>query len=155
MTMKRTQIAVVGVTSLVIALAGLAPTQPAQAAATTKCEMTFGLREWSAIYKVARGNATITCDNGEKSDVRLELNAAGFTAGRSVVEGKGKFSDVGSIGDLFGSYVTADVAAGAVKAVGATVMTKGEVSLGLTSRGSGWDVGLSFGKFTITATAAR
>jgi hypothetical protein len=29
-------------------------------------------------------------------------------------------------------------------------MTKGEVSLGLAGTGRGWELGISFGKFTIT-----
>ena len=140
---------------LLVALIALAPVQPAQAAATTNCEMTFGLHEWSAIYKVARGHATITCDNGEKANVLLEMKAGGFTAGKSFIEGTGKFSDVAAIGELLGSYITADVAAGAVKSAGATVMTKGEVSLALTSHGRGWDAGISFGKFTISTATPR
>lgn len=140
---------------LLAALVVLAPVQPAQAAATTKCKMKFDLHEWSAIYKVARGRATITCDNGEKSDVSLELEAGGFTAGKSRIEGTGKFSDVSGIDELLGSYISGDVSAGAVKSAGATVMTKGEVSLALTSHGRGWETGVSFGKFTISSLARR
>jgi hypothetical protein len=155
MTTQRTLAIGLGLTFLLAALLAMAPAQPAQAAVTTKCEMKFNMHEWSAIYKVARGHATITCDNGEKSDVALELKAGGFTAGKSQIEGTGKFSEVSGIGDLLGSYLTGDVAAGAVKAAGATVMTKGEVSLALTSHGRGWDAGVSFGKFTISAATPR
>jgi len=144
-----------GLALLLALLVALAPVQPAQAAATTKCEMKFNMHEWSAMYKVARGRATITCDNGETSNVSLELKAGGFTAGRSQIEGTGKFSEVSGIGELLGSYATGDVAAGAVKSAGATVMTKGEVSLALTSHGRGWDAGVSFGKFTISAIVPR
>jgi hypothetical protein len=144
-----------GLALLLAALVALAPVQPAQAAAVTKCEMKFNMQEWSAMYKVARGRATITCDNGETSNVALELKAGGFTAGKSRIEGVGKFSEVSGIGELLGSYATGDVAAGAVKSAGATVMTKGEVSLALTSHGRGWDAGVSFGKFTISAIAPR
>jgi hypothetical protein len=37
-----------------------------------------------------------------------------------------------------------------VKSSGAQAMTKGEVSLGLAGTGRGWELGISFGKFTIT-----
>ena len=36
-----------------------------------------------------------------------------------------------------------------MKSSGAQAMTKGEVSLALAGTGRGWDLGISFGKFTI------
>ena len=158
MTTKHSLATGAGLTLLLVALVAvtaLISTAPAQAAATTKCEMKFDLHEWSAMYKVARGHATITCDNGETSKVSLELKAGGFTAGKSEIEGTGKFSEVSGIGELLGSYAMAEATAGAVKSSAATVLTKGEVSLALTGTGHGWDAGVSFGKFTIAAIVPR
>ena len=132
------------------ALLLLAVAAPA-ASATTKCTMKFGLKEWSAFYKRADGSGTISCDNGQKANVKLEARGGGLTAGKGEIrDGKGTFSDVADIKELFGAYVAADASAGAVKNAAAAVLTKGEVTLGLEGKGTGWEVGVSFGKFTIT-----
>ena len=52
--------------------------------------------------------------------------------------------------ELLGSYVAAEAHAGAVKASKAQVMTKGEVSLALSGTGRVWDLGIAFGKLTIS-----
>jgi hypothetical protein len=120
-------------------------------AAGTVCKMNFELKGWSVFYKVARGTGTITCDNGEKATVKLSAKGGGITAGKSEVhDGVGKFNEVQSIKELFGTYVAASAVAGAVKDASATAMTKGEVSLALEGKGSGFELGVSFGKFTIT-----
>ena len=53
------------------------------------------------------------------------------------------------IDDVLGTYVSAEAHAGAVKSSEAGVVTKGEVSLALSGKGEGWDLGVAFGKFTI------
>jgi hypothetical protein len=124
---------------------------PLGAAKTTKCEMKYTLEGWSAFYKVAHGQGTITCDNGQSARVTLEAKGGGLTAGKyKIRDGLGKFSEVGNISELFGSYVAAAAEAGAVKSATAGAMTKGEVSLALSGTGTGWQLGVSFGKFTIT-----
>jgi hypothetical protein len=124
---------------------------PAPASATTKCKMSFNLKEWSAFYKRADGRGTITCDNGQTADVKLEANGGGLSAGKGEIrDGKGTFSEVGNIKELFGSYAQGDASAGAVKSAEASVVTKGNITLGLEGKGTGWEVGVSFGKFTIT-----
>jgi hypothetical protein len=136
-----------------IALAFVLPsTPPARAAGTTTvCQMSFTLKGWSAFYKVARGAGTITCDNGQKAAVSLNAKGGGLTAGKSEVrDGQGKFSEVSDISELFGTYVAAAAAAGAVKSTEAQALTKGEVSLALTGKGTGFEVGVSFGKFVIS-----
>jgi hypothetical protein len=131
--------------------AGLAAGVPAKAAATTTCEMRFTLSGWSLGYKTAHGRGRITCDNGEKADVSLNAKGGGLTAGKTKIrEGYGKFSPVAGISETFGSYVQAAADAGAVKSSTATAMTKGEVSLALAGHGTGIDLGISFGKFTIS-----
>lgn len=139
----------------IICLSGLLLTAThafaADPAATVKCEMTFTLKGWSAFYKRASGTGTITCSNGQTANVKLEARGGGLTAGKSSIEnGRGEFSNVKSIEEIFGSYADAEAHAGAVKSSGARVMTKGEVSLGLSGTGRGWDLGVAFGKFRIT-----
>jgi hypothetical protein len=137
---------------LLLAAAVTAVTAPAGAAGkTTKCEMKYTLAGWSAFYKVAHGQGTITCDNGETAKVTLEAKGGGLTAGKyKIRDGIGKFSEVGNISELFGTYAASAAEAGAVKSTSAGAMTKGEVSLALAGKGTGFNLGISFGKFTIT-----
>jgi hypothetical protein len=121
------------------------------ARAATVCEMKFELKGWSAFYKVASGTGTITCDNGETASVKLSAKGGGITAGKSTIhDGVGKFSAVPKMSDLFGTYVSASAGAGAVKDASVMAMTKGEESLALSGKGSGFELGVAFGKFTIT-----
>ena len=116
----------------------------------TKCKLTFTLQSWSVFYKTSKGSGTIKCDNGTSAAVRLSAKGGGFTVGKSKIsDGKGEFSEVGSIDELFGSYATADASAGAVRSSTAQVLTKGNVSLAISGTGNGWDLGVSFGDFRI------
>ncbi|HVO25240.1 MAG TPA: hypothetical protein VMW56_16595 [Candidatus Margulisiibacteriota bacterium] len=120
-------------------------------AQAVKCKLAFTLKGWSIAYKTAKGSGTITCDNGQSARVTLSTKGGGFTIGKSTItNGRGEFSEVGSIDELFGSYATAEAAAGAVRSSDAQVLTKGDVSLALSGTGSGWDLGISFGAFRIT-----
>ena len=131
-------------------LAASLTTHAEETKAKVDCTMKFSLHGWSALYKRADGTGTVTCNNGQTANVKLEARGGGLTAGKSSIEnGKGEFSNVKSIDEIFGKYVNAEASAGAVKASGAQAMTKGEVSLGLAGTGRGWDLGISFGKFTI------
>jgi hypothetical protein len=124
---------------------------PSPAAALTKCEMRYDMKEWSIFYKQGKGVGTITCDNGQRADVTLEAKGGGITAGKGEIrDGLGKFSDVADIADIFGTYATAGASAGAGNSAAAAAMTKGEVSLALSGKGQGVEVGVAFGKFTIT-----
>lgn len=121
------------------------------AAANVSCSMTFDMKGWSAIYKTYSGTGTVKCTNGETAQVRLEARGGGLTVGKSEIEdGRGEFSGVKGISEIFGSYVEAEAHAGAVKSSKASVMTKGEVSLALSGTGRGWDIGIAFGKLTIS-----
>jgi hypothetical protein len=118
--------------------------------AGTVCEMTFTMSGWSAFYKTAKGTGVIKCDNGQKANVSVWSKGGGITFGRSKIkDGIGKFTEVDSISDLFGSYAQGEAHAGAGKSTKASALTKGEVSLALAGKGSGVDVGISFGKFVI------
>lgn len=121
------------------------------AEAEVKCEMTFSMKGWSAFYKTARGTGTVKCSNGQSSAVKLRAKGGGLTVGKSSIEdGRGEFSAVHDIDEIFGSYASAEAHAGAVKSAKAQVMTKGEVSLALSGKGRGWDLGVAFGKLTIS-----
>lgn len=116
-----------------------------------KCTMDFNLKGWSAFYKTAKGEGEITCDNGQSARVKISTKGGGITFGKSeIVDGKGTFSGVRDISECFGSYAEAEAHAGAVKSMTARAMTKGEISLALSGKGGGVDLGISFGRFKIT-----
>ena len=122
----------------------------ASAAGEVKCEMKFNLKGWSAIYKTAKGEGTIHCDNGQSVAVSIKVTGGGLTFGKSETKnGIGKFSEAAKIDDLLGSYAAAQAEAGAVRSAEAQVLAKGDVSLALSGTGSGWNLGISGAKFTI------
>ena len=140
---------VLGLSALLLSLIAVAPA--GAVAKTTVCRMDYTLKGWSAFYKTSRGSGTITCDNGQTARAKISAKGGGLTAGRSEIrDGHGKFSEVADIRELFGTYASATAAAGAVKSSEAQALTKGEVSLALAGNGTGIEVGISFGKFTIT-----
>ena len=115
------------------------------------CNMRFSLTGWSAIYKHAEGTGLINCSNGKSYPVNIVAIGGGLTVGKYKVEnGTGKFSDVYTPSDLFGDYAQGEANAGIVKSGTAQVLTKGTASLALAGKGEGVDLGISFGKFTIT-----
>jgi hypothetical protein len=121
----------------------------------TQCAMTFDISGWSAFYKTASGDGMVTCDNGQEAKVALKATGGGLTVGSSkITDGKGKFSPVSTIGDVYGDYGMAEAHAGAGTSSEAQVMTKGTVSLELTGKGQGVDLGFAFGKFTIAPAGA-
>jgi hypothetical protein len=133
---------------MAVIVAGLLLAVPAQAG--TVCEMTFTMSGWSAFYKTSSGSGTIRCDNGQKAKVRVASKGGGITFGRSKIKDAiGKFTEVDDISDLFGTYGQGEAHAGAGKSAKASVVTKGDISLAIVGKGTGVDVGISFGKFTI------
>jgi hypothetical protein len=62
---------------------------------------------------------------------------------------RGAFSGVKDISEIFGTYFAVDGHAGAPKSAEGRAMTKGKVSLALRGTGRGFDLGFSFGAFTI------
>ena len=132
-------------------LAGALPSAPAQAATLT-CKLDFSLAGWSVFYKTASGEGVVRCSNGQRLAVKINAKGGGLSFGKSRIDnGHGEFAGVRDIRDVLGSYATAEAHAGAVKSAKAQVMTKGEVSLALTGKGKGWDVGVAFGRFSIEA----
>lgn len=129
----------------------LAIVAPARAANEISCRMTLSLAGWSAFYKTASGNGEVHCSNGQTMRVHLSSKGGGLTFGKSEITGTGKFSGIYDIREILGDYVNAEAHAGAVRSSRGTVMTKGNVSLALSGTGSGWNLGVDFGKFTISA----
>lgn len=136
-----------------LACAGLlALAAPAHAAGSIDCRLDFDLSGWSMFYKTATGNGRVSCDNGQSMAVHIETRGGGLSFGEIHIEdGRGEFSGVDGIGQVLGSYITAEAHAGAVESAKAQVMTKGEVSLALAGAGEGWNLGVAFGKFVISA----
>jgi len=119
--------------------------------AGVSCEMTFNMKGWSAIVSKSEGEGVITCDNGQTADVKLSVTGGGLTFGKTEIEeGKGSFTRVRDISEIFGSYAQAEAAAGTASAArSAQALTKDNVSLTITADGRGWTLGVSGAKFTI------
>ena len=114
------------------------------------CKFTYDLKGWSLFYKEYKGAGVVACQNGQRANVNIVAKGGGLTIGKSEIEnGTGVFSEVKSIHEVFGTYASIDVHAGATKSVEAWALTKGEVSLALFGKGRGFDLGFSFGGFTI------
>jgi hypothetical protein len=83
--------------------------------------------------------------------VDIRSKGGGITFGKTRIEnGVGEFSGVRDIHDIPGTYGAAEAHAGAGKSAHAQVVTKGDISLALSGKGEGWDLGVAFGNFIIT-----
>jgi hypothetical protein len=143
--------AMMGILAIGVAVAvlGLAAPSEAQGRLTT-CRMTYALEGWSFLYKTSRGSGRIVCDNGQSASVRITAYGGGITFGfDSVVDGKGVFSRVWDIDEIFGGYAEAVGHAGAGASVSSRAMTNGRVSLALSGSGRGMNLGFAFGAFII------
>ena len=122
-----------------------------KAKTTAKCHMDFNLKGWSAFYKTAEGNGRVTCSNGQHANVKINVTGGGLTFGKmEILDGRGTFSEVLNIDEIFGAYVAAEAHAGAVKSAQASVYTKGDISLAMTGTGRGVNIGIDFGKLEIS-----
>ena len=142
---------ITGMAALVLAAAGAFAVQPVQAAeAATKCHMTFNTTGWAVIYKKADGTGRVTCDNGQSANVIIHVRGGGLTAGKFSIEGgKGEFTNVKGLHEIYGEYANAGANAGVVKSAESAAMTKGEVSLAITGTGRGFNLGVDLSKFEI------
>ncbi|HEX7325487.1 MAG TPA: hypothetical protein VF292_09065 [Rhodanobacteraceae bacterium] len=122
----------------------------AHAAGEINCRMTFEMHGWSIFYKTAHGSGDVSCSNGQHMHVNLRSKGGGLTAGKYSISGVGKFSGIFNIDSVLGTYATGGAHAGAVNSALGTVMSKGNVSLALSGTGKGWNLGVDFGKFTIS-----
>lgn len=125
--------------------------KPEEKTPEVKCHLAFSISGWSAFYKQADGEGTVTCNNGQAERVSIKARGGGITFGKSkITSGHGTFSSVNNISELYGSYAASEAHAGAVGSAQAEAMTKGPVSLALSGTGKGFDLGIAFGSFKIT-----
>jgi hypothetical protein len=139
-----------GVVLAALACGGLLLGTPAQAD-DISCTMNFQLSGWSVFYKTASGSGTVRCSNGQSLQVKLRAKGGGLTFGKTeITDGIGKFSGISNVRDVLGHYANAEAHAGVEdKAAAVQVLTKGNVSLALGGKGSGWNLGVAFGAFII------
>jgi hypothetical protein len=122
-----------------------------KAATPVNCHMDFSLKGWSAFYKTAEGNGRVTCSNGQSANVKISVTGGGLSFGKmEILDGKGTFTEVQNIDEIFGQYIAAEAHAGAGKSAEASVYTKGEISLAMTGSGRGINIGFDFGKLEIS-----
>lgn len=134
-----------------LALALAFSAAPASAQNLT-CKLTFSSSSWSIFYKTTSGTGTVTCSNGTSLPVRISAKGGGLTVGKSkITNGFGEFAQVDNIRDVLGSYASAEATAAASKSAIGQAMTNGKVSLALSGKGEGWDLGVAFSKFTLSA----
>lgn len=113
------------------------------------CSMTYKLEGFSLAYRQYDGTGEVTCVNGEKASVKLSSKSIGFTIGYSEIEGEGYFTEVKSIDEILGNYISLGNHFGFSRSVDRQVLTRGEISLVLTGRGHGFDIGFTIGDLSI------
>lgn len=119
-----------------------------------ECRLEYTMEGWSAFYKTAAGQGTVICNDDSRMRVLITSRGGGITFGKSRIdEGRGEFYGIYRIRDVLGRYAAAEAHAGAGRSTKAQVVTKGSVSLALTGKGSGWDIGVSIGSFVLTEAA--
>jgi len=115
------------------------------------CTMTYNLSGFSLAIKVYDGTGVISCSNGQHQQVSLSSRSIGFSIGKSEIEGTGVFSGVKSLNEIYGTYAALEGHAGATTSVDGQVLTRGEISLALSGKGRGIDIGVTIGELTISA----
>lgn len=122
----------------------------ANAESMTSCTMTYKLSGWSLVYKQYDGIGNISCGNGQRAQVALASKSIGFTIGKSEIEGTGVFSEVKNLNEIYGSFAALEGHAGATKSIDGQVLTRGEISLALSGKGRGIDIGVTLGALKIS-----
>jgi hypothetical protein len=146
----KTTAATTWVGAALLSLAALGTSAPAHAASDVDCRMQFQLTGWSAFYKRAEGTGTIRCYNGQTMHVHIRAEGGGLTFGKTEVDdGEGRFTGVYDIHEVLGHYASAEAHAGAQVSADSQILTKGNVSLALSGKGRGWNIGIAFGAFII------
>lgn len=124
---------------------------PASAVSNSiSCTMAYKLSGWSFVYKKYDGSGYISCSNGQHAQVKLASKSVGFTIGRSDIEGTGIFTEVKDINEIYGTFVALEGHAGATKSVEGQVLTRGIISLALSGKGRGIDIGVTLGALRIS-----
>lgn len=134
-----------------LSLVGISLTwaSPAAAEPMTSCTMTYKMSGFSLVYKQYDGIGNISCRNGQRAQVVLASKSIGFTIGKSEIEGTGVFSDVRNLNEIYGSFAAFEGHAGATTSIDGQLLTRGEISLVLTGKGRGIDIGVTLGALTI------
>ncbi len=135
-------------TGCALLLGALVLALPAYATMTT-CRLTYDIKGWSFLYKTYRGSGTVSCENGQSARVAIQTYGGGLTVGKSEIAGKGRFTEVRAITEIYGTYAEAGAHAGITKSADGRILTKGEVSLSLSGTGRGVDIGIAVGAFQI------
>jgi len=115
------------------------------------CTIKYNLKGWSAFYKTAQGTGVVSCSNGKSQAVKLTLKGGGFTFGSlSIVNGKGRVIGASKIQDVYGGYFAIDGHAGFNKSVEARALLFKPVSLSMSGKGTGYNLGWSMGSLKIS-----
>ena len=115
-----------------------------------ECKLEYELTSWSLVYKPASGHGMVRCNDGQTLPVRITAQGLGLTAGKWKIDnGKGRFTDVHDIREVYGNYAQASANAGLVKSAETQVLSKGNVSLALAGGGEGINIGVEVGAFHI------
>ncbi|MFO1462901.1 MAG: hypothetical protein U1F66_03930 [bacterium] len=128
----------------------------AKAKGSVQCTMQFELRSWAVFYKSGKGEGTITCDNGQKADVKIRTHGGGVQFGKNnIANGSGKFSPVKKLDELYGKYASVGGHGGAVKSRIGQSLSKDDISLDIKGTGTGVNFGFDFGSFRISPMSAE
>ena len=115
-----------------------------------KCRLKYDLKGWSVFYEHSTGTGRVSCSDGQAANVNIVTHGGGATFGtHRVIGGRGVFSAVHDIEELYGAYAEAVAHAGAGDSADARAMMKRTVSLALAGTGQGLNLGLSLGSFSI------
>ena len=134
----------------VLAIAMVAAPSVGARDADIDCKLDYQLTSWSLVYKHANGRGLVRCDNGQTLPVRITAQGLGLTAGKWKIDnGKGRFTDVHNIREVYGNYAHASASAGLVKSAETQLLSKGNVSLALAGGGEGINIGVEVGAFHI------
>lgn len=145
MSRRYTQFLAISLGSLCWALVA-----PVSAESMISCTMTYKMSGFSLAYKQYDGVGNISCSNGQRQQVTLASKSIGFSIGKSEIEGTGVFSEVRNLNEIYGNFMALEGHIGATKSVDAQVLTRGEISLALSGKGRGIDIGVTLGALTIS-----
>ena len=135
---------------LSVAALSLVWTSPVSADPSISCTMTYKLSGMSLVFKLYEGKGNISCSNGQRAPVELSSKSIGFTIGKSEIEGTATFTSVKNLNELYGSYLSLEGHAGATQSFDGQVLTRGEISLVLSGKGRGLDIGVTLGELSIS-----
>jgi len=117
-----------------------------------ECQISFSSNEWSAAYARMVGQGLVSCDDGSSMPVWLWAKGGGITAGMwKITDGKGKFHNVRKIEDVLGEYISVSGDIGVSRAATARLLSKGKITLSLTGKGEGFDLGIAINEVKITS----